>query len=185
VITSCAFDLETSDLSANFGVILCAVIQPDKGPKIVLRSDQLCPTWKTKRSDDSEIVRRIARELCQYDILIAHYGAGFDIPFLRTRLAHHDLPPFPNKKLIDPFQIARNKFRMKSNSLAALCDALGVETEKTPVLGQTWVKAFLDGDIQSMNYIVEHCVHDVAMLAELVGKLKAYSSVFNDRGSGW
>ena len=185
MITSAAFDLETSNLNANFGVVLCAVIKPDHGPALILRGDRLNRQWKTKRSDDSVLVRRVAQELMKYDVLVAHFGAGFDIPFLRARLAHWGMPGMPNKKLVDPFQIARNKFRMSSNSLDALCDVLGVKCQKTPVQGQTWVRAFLDGDRKSMDYIVDHCVKDVEMLVELVDKVKDYSTVFNDRGSGW
>lgn len=184
MITSACFDLETTSLNANFGIILCGVVKPAGGKPKVFRADRLNEDWSTKRSDDSKITLALAKELSKYDILIAHNGANFDIPYLRTRLAYWKLGSFPKKKLLDPYRIARNQFRMSSNSLSSLSDFL-TKSEKTPVSGQVWVKAFMDGCKKSMDYIVDHCIKDVDMLEQLVDFLKDYSTVFDGRGSGW
>jgi uncharacterized protein YprB with RNaseH-like and TPR domain len=176
------FDLETSSLNANFGIILCGVIQPQGEKAQVFRGDKICPTWDNKRSDDSALVEVLARELASYDILFAHNGLRFDVPFMRTRMARWRLGVFPERKLVDPYQVAKRHFRLQSNGLASMGDFF-FQNRKTTVSGDIWLRAFLDGDRKCMNYIVEHCIIDVAMLAEITEVVKGYVPVINSRGS--
>jgi len=183
-ITCACFDLETTNLSADFGVILCGVIKPAEGDPIVFRADHLNGKWSNRRSDDSKVVKAIITELSNYDIWIAHNGARFDVPFLRTRAARWGLSALPTKKLLDPVLLARNKLRMSFNSLKALGTFLGCDS-KTDVDPEMWLRASLDGDRKAMTYIVEHCVEDVLSLERIVGKLKDYCSNLNSYGSGY
>jgi uncharacterized protein YprB with RNaseH-like and TPR domain len=182
-ISCCCFDLETSNLSADFGVILCGVVKPAHGRPKVFRGDEYNRRWKAMRSDDSDLVKAIVAELAKYDIWVAHNGARFDVPFLRTRLAKWGLEPLPSKKLVDPVQLARNKLRMSFNSLEAIARFLGF-TSKTQVKGDLWLQAALDGSSEALDYIVDHCVRDVLVLEKVVGVLKGYSTQFNTWGSG-
>lgn len=184
-IRCCAFDLETTSLNADFGVVLCGVVLPghDGAKPKIFRADHLNKDWQKCRSDDRAVVKAIVEELRNYDVWIAHNGLKFDVPFLRTRLLAHDLPPLPNNKLIDPLQLARSKLRMSWNSLEKLAQHLGCN-QKTQVDGEHWLRAALDGDRKSMNYIVDHCIKDVIVLDDVVGALKAYSSTINSWGSG-
>src|SRR5262245_47444543 len=178
VLTQAAFDLETSSLNGDYGSLGVAVIHPagEENP-IVLRGDVLNKNWKTKRSDDSAIVKEVAEELSSYDILIAHNGAagrfGFDIPFLQARLVRWGLPPFPRKKIIDPVQIARNQLRLSGHSLESIAGHLGLE-QKMRLANSVWVEAFLDGTRAAMDLIVERCKSDVRILCEIVKSIKGY-----------
>jgi uncharacterized protein YprB with RNaseH-like and TPR domain len=184
-ISCCVFDLETTSLNADFGIVLCGVVKPAGGKAKVFRGDKLNPRWDTCRSDDSDVVSAIVEELQHYDIWIAHNGARFDVPFLRTRMLRWGMNPLPTSfKLIDPVQVARNKLRMSWNSLEALCKFLGIN-KKTEVAGDLWLRASLDGDRKAMSYIVEHCVYDCDMLEDVVTELKAYSTQYNSWGSGF
>lgn len=183
-VSCCVFDLETTNLSADFGVILCGVVKPAHADPITFRADELNRRWRSCRSDDSAVVTAIVEELAKYDIWCAHNGARFDVPFLRTRLLRHGLDPLPTKKLIDPVQLARNKLRMSFNSLASVANHLGVNS-KTEVRPDQWLAAALDGSREAMNYIVEHCVQDVYVLEKVVGALKTYSTAFNSWGSAF
>lgn len=183
-ISCCCFDLETSNLSADFGVLLCAVIKPANGAAKVFRADELNPRWKTKRSDDSRTVAAVTKELEKYDIWVAHNGQRFDVPYLRTRLMAWGLPPLPLRKLIDPVLLARNKLRLSYNSLAQVANHLGCNS-KTQVSPHHWIKASMDGDSGSMDYIVNHCKRDVLVLEQVVNALKNYSTSFNTYGSGY
>jgi uncharacterized protein YprB with RNaseH-like and TPR domain len=184
MITSACFDLETSSLNADFGVVLCAVVKPGGADPLIFRGDELNSCWDRVRSDDRELVQAIARELEGYDILVAHNGKRFDLPFLQTRLARWGLPPLPRKKLIDPVLLARNNYRMSSNSLRRLLSMFGLN-QKTDVETEIWLRASLDGDREAMNYIVDHCVKDVAMLEQLTDRVKSFCTAFDQRGSAW
>jgi uncharacterized protein YprB with RNaseH-like and TPR domain len=185
VITSACFDIETSSLDGHFGIILVAAVKPNHGKIKVFRLDEINKKWKTERSNDKELVIALSSELLKYDILVAHNGLKFDIPFIRARMAFWNLGTFPNKKIIDPYQIAKNNFRVFSKSLDSLSDLIGCKKKKTPVQGRYWIKAVLDGDKKSMDYIVEHCVRDVEILEELLNYVKGYSPLFNHNNYSW
>jgi uncharacterized protein YprB with RNaseH-like and TPR domain len=189
ILSIAAFDLETTNLNADYGILMAAVVRTNYSKKpIIFRGDETNPKWKTKRSDDSEIVRAVSEELQKHDILVAHNGAtggwGFDIPFLQTRLAKWNLPPFPRKKLIDPVQIARKQFRLSSNSLASVAGHLGLEN-KMYLAPDVWTQAALDGDKKAMDQIVARCSSDVRILVCIVAHIKSYCATLDHRGSSW
>jgi uncharacterized protein YprB with RNaseH-like and TPR domain len=149
-ITCCCFDLETSSLDADFGVLLCAVVKPAGGPYKTFRADRLNPSWARRRSDDSAILRAVAAELERYDVWCAHNGAWFDVPFLRARLLRWGLPALPTRKLVDPVQLARRKLRLSGNSLRTVARHLGAAA-KRELEPTVWQRAALDGDRAEMD----------------------------------
>lgn len=182
MISVASFDLECSSLNADFGIVLCGVVKPQNGDPIVFRADELNKKWKTNRSDDSGVVAAIIAELGKHDVLCAHNGLKFDLPYLRTRAARWGMPPLTNPKLIDPVLIARRNLKMSYNGLERIADFLGVNT-KTRVDGAIWQAASLDGDREAMGFIVEHCIEDVLMLEKIVEAVKGYCPAFNAKGS--
>lgn len=183
-IKACCFDIETTHLCADFGIVLCACVKPDGGDTITFRGDKLIPGWKSKRSNDALLVAKVAEELSKYEIWVAHNGKRFDMPFLNTRLLRAGLKPLINPKvLVDPVELARNKLRMTYNSLEKLATHLGVNS-KTDVDPAMWLAATLDGDVTALDYIVDHCQQDVVVLEHVTDKLKDLSSGFNGWGSG-
>jgi uncharacterized protein YprB with RNaseH-like and TPR domain len=180
------FDLETSGLDADFGIILCGVVklQGEKKP-IVLRADKLNKGWaRGDRMNDSPLVKELKAILEEQDILVAHNAMFFDVPFMCAKCAEWGLGAFNHRKVIDPYQITRNKMRIRSKSLSNLCSHIGIKNRKTDVDGRTWKRAFLNGDTAAMDEIAHHCVIDVLMLEELLDAVKTYSREFNARGSG-
>lgn len=182
MIQVACFDLETTSLNADFGIILCGVIKPAGGDPLVFRADELNKGWDKKRSDDSAVVSAIVSELSRHDILIAHNGLNYDLPFLRTRMAKHGMPPLRSFKLVDPVQVARRALRMSGNSLERIADFLGCNS-KTSVDGSLWLQAALDGDRKAMDAICHHCEQDVLMLEKIVDMVKHYAPTFNSKGS--
>ena len=183
-LSCCVFDLETTNLNADFGVTLCGVIKPAQDKPLIFRADKLNPKWQSKRSDDSHLLTAFMAELVKYDIWIGHNADGFDLPWLRTRLAKYGLPPLPPNKLLDPVKIARRKLRMSYNSLDKLATFFGVNT-KSQVVGDVWLRAALDGCKKSMNEIVSHCIEDCNTLERVVVRLKPYCTNLNSWGSGF
>ena len=72
---------------------------------------------------------------------------------------------------------------MSGNSLDKLASFIDANS-RTPVRGDAWLRAALDGCRKSMNYIVEHCIEDVNTLDSIVDMVKPYSTAFNAWGSG-
>ena len=175
-----SFDIETSNLSANFGIVLCAVIQPWQGKQIVLRKDE----FDGVNSDDSKLVGAVIQELNRYNVLIAHNGVRFDRPFLNTRAAKWGLEPLsPRGNFVDPVFLARKHLRMSYNGLDTIAKYLHTKHQKTPLDPDLWVTAVLDQNKESLDQIVHHCKNDVFVLEEITEKLIGFVGRINEWGS--
>jgi uncharacterized protein YprB with RNaseH-like and TPR domain len=183
-ISCCCFDLECTNLNADYGVLLCAVIKPAGGRARILRADELNPRWRTRRSDDRTLIAAVVDELQKYDIWVAHNGARFDVAFLRTRLARWGMEALPTRKLVDPVQLARLKLRASGNSLEALGELLGLPAKRR-ISPQLWLEAALDGSHQAMDRIASHCVRDVKILEGVLNVVKSYVGQLNAWGSAY
>jgi uncharacterized protein YprB with RNaseH-like and TPR domain len=187
LISTAVFDLETSALEGDRGIILCACIESSREPGkiITIRSDETNPDWDSgKRGNDKETVKQVVAILKDHDVLVAHNGNRFDVPFLRTRLLRWDLARLPDIKLVDPCYIAFRKFRLRNNSLGVVADHVGVKDRKTPLDMSVWGDAILNGSRRAMNKIVEHCIADIKVLGGVLTAVKPYIKLLDDRGSG-
>lgn len=168
-----AWDLETSNLNANFGYVLCAgwKIIGEKKTNVIRISDY--PLHKTDCTNDYEVVKRMGEALADADGIVTWFGQFFDEPYLNSRLLIHGLPllpPFTAGTHIDGWRIARKKLKLNSNRLASVSSFLGVE-EKTPLNGPIWVKA-MSGHLPSLRYVYKHCEQDVIVLEQVYDKIK-------------
>jgi DNA polymerase elongation subunit (family B) len=186
VISTLILDLETTDLDADRGVILCASYESSKRPGKVktLRQDVTSPTWKKgDRGNDKELVKQICKLVREHDIIVAHNGSRFDIPMLRTRALRWGLTPLKEVKLIDPCSIAWRKFKLRSNSLGRIADYVGIKDKKTPLDMSTWADATLRGCKKAMNLIVEHCEADIRVLSGVLNFVKPFIKLLDEKGS--
>lgn len=165
---ACCFDLETSGLNGNFGIILCGCIKQFDGKVKTFRGDSY-KNWEKHRSNDYDLAYDIYCELLKYDIWIAHNGVNFDVPFLRTRLMKKN-KQMCQPKIVDPVKLARRYMKFGYNSLEQVAAHFGI-TGKTHVLGDEWLKASLEGDSKSLTYIVDHCIADVEILEKVADKM--------------
>lgn len=159
------FDLETSNLNADFSILLTAAIKPYGLPAIVFRADEY-PTWENNRADDSLLTFDIAEELKRHAIVIGHYSQKFDIPFLRAKMTKHGLEPLPLMFGIDTWRIAKNNFKVSSRRLKNLANYFDIG-EKEGVEGGLWMRAAYDGSKEAMDAIVQHNIVDVEVLEKL------------------
>jgi DNA polymerase III epsilon subunit-like protein len=179
----CAFfDLETTSLTADFGVVLCAAIKVNDGKTKVLRQDYINPDFERDRANDRDLVVAIWNELHQADWLIAHNGLGFDLPFLNTRLAHWGCTPLPPKRLIDPVRIARRKLLLSSNRLDSIAALTPRGPRKLPLDAHTWTQAALSGCPSAMNKLARRCARDVEVLAHVFEMIKPHVRELWDLG---
>jgi uncharacterized protein YprB with RNaseH-like and TPR domain len=179
-------DVETTALDASFGRVLCAVAQffaPDE--MLVWRADTY-PEWQAgKRFSDKDLVSDILLGIEDADIVVAHNGTNYDLPFLRTRAMIHGLAPVHPKKIYDPVLLARRQFRFHSNRLDSINKVLKTSTQKTDLDPETWAKAYGDGDPTAMESIVQHCVQDVLSLCEASRIMAPYISQLDRFGSAF
>lgn len=172
-----SFDLEMTNLKANFGVVICGVVKPYKEEAKVF-----CVPRVT--SNDRKIVAQLVDELNQYTILIAHNGVRFDRPFLNSRAVKWGLPVLnPQGKMYDPVQVARRKLALSWNGLESLALFLGCQNRKYETVGDLWLRAALDHDREALDEIVKHCIADVLVLDEVAERLEPLVGIINSWGS--
>jgi uncharacterized protein YprB with RNaseH-like and TPR domain len=164
------WDLESSNLNANFGYILCFGYKRlgEAKPKIVSITD--FPLFKEDCTNDREVVKAAAKILSEGDVWVTWYGKGFDVPLLNSRLIFHKMKPLPPVPHVDGWWIARFKMRLNSNRLATVSSFLEV-SEKTPLTGPKWIRAAA-GHRPSIKYVTEHCAQDTVVLEEVYHRIK-------------
>lgn len=180
-------DIETTGFNGDYDIILCAVIKPytmnQDGEVKVLRADSY-PAWNTSRSCDAAICRDLRNEMEKYDIVIAHNGTRFDVPFMMTRFLKWGIK-WGQPKIVDPVRIARRYLKLGSNSLKSVCHHFGIQG-KTECIGDQWMEAKFDrgpSNKKAMNYVVEHCIADVDILEKVTLKVKHLSPRIGNFGS--
>ena len=168
------WDLETSNLNANFGFILCAGYKILGEKKVCVPSIADYSLYKKDPTNDRELVKDVGKFLTDADIWVGHYACYFDIPFLNSRLLYHGLPPLPKVPLVDTWRIARNNLKLNSNRLQSITEFLEME-DKTAIKGPHWIKA-MAGNKKSLTYVIEHCRQDVVVLEQVYNKIKVLHS---------
>lgn len=169
--TFCMFDIETTNLDADVGWILCASFMPVGGKPYTIRG----------KRDDITILARIRRELHKYDYYVTWYGTGFDFPFVATRLLLNRKEAIGYVRHIDLYYVARFKFKFFNNRLDNVADGLfGGDSVKTKLRGSVWFAA-RSHDRKTretaIDYIVEHCEKDVEELEALFHELIPFKDI--------
>lgn len=162
------FDLETTNLEASIGFILCGCTKE--------RNEEV-KTFTARAADgfldDREICLAMRDELEQADYVCTYYGSRFDLPFINTRLIVHGERPVAKIRHIDLYYTARFKLKLHSNKLAVVAETLFGESDKTRVLGPIWTRAMM-GDSEAIKYIEEHCQIDVIVLQNVFERLRGF-----------
>lgn len=165
-----AWDLETSNLSASFGTIICAGYKTvGKGKAKVLDISQYAgdPLKAEKR-----LIKDLSEVLLEADCWLTWFGTYFDIPYLNTRLLYHGLPVLPaDYAHIDGWKTAKNRLRLGNNRLNTVQQFLNLKDEKTHIKGEMWILA-MAGDRKAMRYLVDHCYKDVLVLEDAYNRLR-------------
>ena len=174
-------DIETSNLDANWGIILSYCIKDRDSNKIYFEVINEKDIKKYPHDQtDKRIVAKIIKDLKQYDRIVTHYGRRFDIPYIRTRALIMEIP-FPFFGSIqndDTWVIARRKLKLNSNRLATIEKALLGEGTKTHLEPKYWI-AGARGNKRALEYILDHNKRDVIALEKIWLKLKDFVSKTN------
>lgn len=163
-------DIETSNLKANFGIVLCWCILDQEGN---LYYDYLTAADVKKGTEDKRIVQTCINTMNQFDRVVGHFSTYFDIPFLRTRAIMHGLE-FPTKLYhTDVWRMCKRKLCLHSNRQDVMAESLFGKTVKTRIDHSAWRKA-TGGHKESVAEVLDHCVKDVDDLKRNFNALLPY-----------
>lgn len=173
----CTLDIETSNLNADFGFVLCAVIKPYREKHKVFRIDDY-PEWIDARYNDKPMVEALVNYLNTFDGVITYYGRWFDIPFLNSELFAYELPGIKDMFHVDMHQVVKYNLKLHNNRLQTLIEYFNTFPvgkkhieEKTHINALYYRKA-ITGDKTGIDELVKHCVKDVKALEQCYDVLK-------------
>lgn len=168
-------DIETSNLDADFGILLCYCIKEagkDKIYKGVITKKEATHTTEP----DKRLVNQCVEDILKFDLLYTYFGTKFDLPFLRSRAVALKIkfPLHGTLKHKDIYYIIRNKFKLHRNRLEVACNELVGASDKSHFDGNIWRQA-VQGDKVALSYILSHCEADVRDLEKLTDEVIDYA----------
>ncbi len=168
------FDIEASNLKANFGIMLSYCIKERETDKIWY--DVI--TKKDMESDilDRRIVKHCIEDMMRFDRVIGHYSTKYDIPFVRTRALSLGLyfPEFGQLNHTDVYYMARRLLCLSSNRQGVIAETLTGEDIKTRIDSKHWIPA-LQGKKEALDYILDHNMKDVLQLQKNYEILRVFT----------
>ena len=107
-------------------ILTFAVRWLDTGETISRKLTDYPTLFSRDLRDDSGLVRDLWQLLEQADIVVAHNGDKFDIPWVQARAIKYGLPPLNSKKFVDTLKVAKKLIRIPSNSLDSITKYYGL-----------------------------------------------------------
>lgn len=172
-------DIETSNFSASFGVVITWCIKEQNG-KIIEGFLSEGDYDEPMGFYDKRIMTECVEAMRKFDRLVVYWGKDrrFDIPFLRTRAVSMgiEFPLYQEGIVNDLYDIVKNKFKFGRNSLASACMQLGIKAKETDISPDMWIKATIGRDKESTQYILQHNREDVISTELLWDRISNYAS---------
>ena len=122
--------------------------------------------------DDKALVTELHELLEKADLVIAHHGDKFDIPYSNGRFVVNGLLPTRKYKSYDTRAAAKRRFGFTSNKLDDIARSLGIGT-KIPIHYEIW-EGCERGDTKAWNIMRKYNAHDVKLLEEVYLKFRAW-----------
>ena len=166
------FDIETTQLDATYGRILCACFK-------FTDEDQVRTVKAPRYKDEPRALAKIVEIYNKADIFVTWNGKMFDVPFVNARLMirRNDddrLPSIldPKKFHIDLMWMCK-KLRTRGSRMDGAAKDLRTRHQKYDVPGEDWIRA-ADGDRDALDRIVRHCEFDVEITEDLLDRFRPY-----------
>lgn len=171
------YDIETSNLNADFGLMLSYAVKERKGN---VQHGLITPEELNSPAQDSRLVRELITILQTYDRIVGFYSRKFDLPYIRTRAMAHDIhfPGFGEIKHTDLWAWVKFKMKLHSNRLAVAAPFLNIPAKGHQLNGKIWTRA-LAGHKPSLKWILEHNIEDVHSTEQLFERLLPFNRLTN------
>lgn len=177
------WDLETSDLRADWGFTICG------GYKWLGEDKVYCPSimdyegWKDDLINDRKLIKELHRVITQADMVVTFYGKGFDLKWMNSKCLEYGLSVLPNSPHVDLFFVAKTNLNLSRKSLENIGRYLKLPNKKYRVSGDIWKQARI-GNESAIQKVIEHCKADVLMTEKLYYRLRPLIRT-HPRVAGW
>lgn len=169
------WDIESTNLSASFGTILCIGYKwyDEKAVHVPSILDHQKNADIKNYLNDRPVVEQFAKAYSECDYHVTWYGERFDLPMVRAKMVRLGLDPLPPKPHLDLWKTARRQFKIHSNRLAAWEQYLKCEHGKTAIEFDAWLAA-AQGNKKAMAEVKDHCEKDVLVLEDVFRKFRPW-----------
>lgn len=144
----------------------------DKSTKVAALPD--FDLYKKQPTNDKALVQSLWELFNKADVIIAHNGDAFDIKYSNGRFLTHGLPPPTTYRTIDTLKIARNRFKLNSNKLDDLGQALNLGRKLETGGFGLWVGC-MNGDEKSWKLMKKYNKQDVDLLLDVYLTLRPWA----------
>ncbi len=166
------FDIESSNLSSDFGTVICYALKHKDG----LISNSITPQEIKEGIYDNRLLNDLCKDLRKFHRIITWYGYKFDIPFIRSRAILHklDFPLYKEVYHTDAYQVAKILIRtLHSKRLGVVASFYGIKAKEHPLNPTIWLRC-LSGDQEALDFVQTHCNEDTVSLEAVWKKLAPY-----------
>ena len=157
------FDIETADLNANRGHIICAAAKwVGKREVYTWRIDET-PGYGTPPKSfitDSLILKGLIPLLEEAEAVVGQYISRFDAPYVTTRAIINKLKPPAPYTIIDTWSAARSYLKLARNDLGSITATMDCKHQKTHLDWSAWEVARY-GDKKAIDLMLKYNVNDV------------------------
>jgi len=173
----CTLDIETSNLNADFGFVLCAMVKPYHSKVKIFRIDDY-PEWLDARYNDRPMIKDLVEYLNQFDGVITYYGKWFDVPFLNSELSAYELPEIRDMFHVDLWEHVKRNLKLHNNRLQTVIEYFNTfpvgkkRIEEKTHINSLYYRKAITGDKTGIDELVKHCVKDVIALEQCFDILK-------------
>ncbi len=179
---TCILDIETEDLNADFGIMICWCLldlDSNKLEEDCITANDIKLYKSIKRNvntkEDKRILTSLVAKLSNYDWVITHYGSLFDLKFIRTRavICEVEFPEFGKMFQQDTCKMLWNKFKLRYNNLGHASRTLTGKTNKDK-LSLSITHGCIRGEQWAFDVTLKHCRNDVLDTKRLYNKISPY-----------
>lgn len=129
--------------------------------------------YKKRQDDDLFLVQDLYHLFEEADIVVAHNGDRFDIPFANQRFILHGFKPPAPFKTVDTLRIARGKMNLPSNKLDDIGAYFGIGRKLSHTGAKLWFDC-MAGDTKAWALMKKYNAQDVVLLEQVYLKLRAW-----------
>ncbi|MEM0142384.1 MAG: ribonuclease H-like domain-containing protein [Candidatus Parvarchaeum sp.] len=196
------FDIEATNLAADFGILLDVgyTVYPGVNNGLIEVHQASIDPASVRASGridlaDKEVAEVISEKFADADILVGHYIKKYDVPFLNTRLMYHNLQPLrPQTKFIDSWAYLRKNLKLHNNrldsathffsftekdfavrvinDLTGVSKIINVKGEKTGYAADAWINAAINPE--ALATVDYHNTIDVVVTLLAYEKLRGF-----------
>lgn len=167
------YDIETWDLTPEFGPLLCAsvLLMPEEKMVSFRQDNYVRRKQAVDMTDDKQLCLDLRDLLRDRHLGIGYFTKGFDISHINSRLARHGIRKeeqlLPRQFHIDPIWAFKGwrGLRPMSAKMKHVAKFLGLE-QKPEVEAETWLKG-RSGNRKAMDVIVDRCEADVRITRQI------------------